>query len=376
MKAIQATSYGTAPLNISLQTDVPKPTIEPKSNKVLIKTEAVALAPGDVRTLSGKTRELQGPPSFPYIPGADCCGVIVDLGVDYKQDKDVLFNLKVGDRIAARFVDFPRGALGEYALVSTKMCDVVPTDGKNQISSIEAAALASSATVALSLSRRITEDDGDASPKRVLVLGAGGGVGSHLCQFLKLKKNVDFVAGVSSDTKWLLGDPIKCDQAVDYTKQDPLSVQEWKDEQFDIIYDLSSAGTWDRLMEQKNKGDKLIIKSASEGGKFLTVTDDEAWFELHSIWQAVKKFMFKPLWRAVYSRWFGVRSKLPSYTFAMSLDIDRSIMRDTLNLAKEGKIQACVDQRGPFAFTTDGVKEAFEIQESCHIHGKVVINLC
>lgn len=355
MKAIQASDYGSA-LKLFLCEDVPKPLEVPK-NKVLIQTEAVALAPGDVRTLSGRTRELQGPPSFPYIPGGDSCGVVVDMGAC--PAKDVGFD--VGDRVAARFDGFPRGALGEFALVSTAMCGVVP----EEVSSVDAVALASSATVALSLSKRIRDNE------RVLVLGAGGGVGSHLCQLLRLR-NIH-VAGVSRERERLLKEPILCNEAVDYTEQDPLTFQPWKDVPFDVIIDLAS-GSWTRLLELHKKSEQLIVKPASEGGRFLTTSLDEGWYDLHSIWAALTKYLFVPLWRASYSRSFWIRKRLPAFTFAMSLDNDVSIMNETLQLAKDKKLTACVDNRGPFSFTTTGAREAFQLQESRHIRGKVVID--
>lgn len=354
MKAIHVTEFGNIE-HICLKDNLPKPSIIPEG-KVLIKTEAVALAPGDARILSGMTKELQGPGITPYIPGGDCCGTVVDMGVATEDD----LGFGVGDRIAARFVDGPMGALAEYALVSTKMCDKVP----GVISSVEAAALASSGTVAFSLAKRIKANE------RVLILGAGGGVGSHLCQLLKLK-NVSFLAGVARDTDRLTAD-LGCDHAIDYTKEDPLTVEEWKDKPFDVIIDLAS-GYWDGLLKMKDRKEKLIIKSSSEGGRFLTTSLDEPWYELHGILPALKKFLVLPLWRAIYSRGSWSRSYLPSYTFAFSLDNDRDIMKETLKLAEEGKLHACVDNNGPFPFTPEGVKAAFKLQNERHLQGKAVI---
>ena len=48
MKAIYATKFGSIE-HLILKDNIPKPAIVPK-NKVLIKTEAVALAPGDARS--------------------------------------------------------------------------------------------------------------------------------------------------------------------------------------------------------------------------------------------------------------------------------------------------------------------------------------
>lgn len=47
---------------------------------MVIQMLVVTLAPGvNCRVLSGKTRNLQGPPSLPYDPGGDCSSTVVDL---------------------------------------------------------------------------------------------------------------------------------------------------------------------------------------------------------------------------------------------------------------------------------------------------------
>lgn len=333
---------------------------------MMVKTEAVALAPGDCRVLSGVCKKFQGPPSFPYIPGGDLCGIITDMN-DVDPDS-VGYN--VGDRVAARFTEGPRGALGEFAIIAPKMTDKVPEN----ISSEEAAALASSATIALCLSKRIKSEE------RVLVIGAGGGVGSHLCQILRIK-GIKFIAGVSREPERLLKKPISCDNALDYTKNDVYSFKEWEKsnqlgQKFDTVVDLAGGG-WLQLLEQsktKNGKEMMIVKTAKEGGRYLTMTPDNYIFELNSIWDALKLFLFTPLFRATYSR-LSSRTKLPAYTYAMSLDNDVEIMRETLKLSSEGKLEACIDDRGPFDFTTEGAQGAFQLQASRHVRGKVVISV-
>lgn len=362
MKAIISHDYGTH-TNLKLVSDHPKPVTEtiPKG-KMIVKTLAVSLAPGDARVLSGKCKALNGPPSFPYIPGGDLCGIVTDMN-DVKPDK---VGYSVGDRVAARFTEGPRGALGEYAVISPAMTGKVP----DNVSHEDAAALASSATIALALSRRISPEE------RVVIIGAGGGVGSHLCQFLRLK-GVKLLAGVSREPNRLLKKPILCDRALDYTQKDVYDFREWKNEdKFDTVVDLAGGG-WLRLLEQsENKEDileKMIVKTAKEGGRYLTTTPDEPLFELSGIGPALKLFLCTPLFRAMISRSIR-KSKLPAYTYAMSLDNDDEIMTETLKLASEKKIEACVDERGPFEFTTDGAQEAFKLQASRHARGKVVIS--
>jgi NADPH:quinone reductase-like Zn-dependent oxidoreductase len=363
MKAIISHNYGTFN-ELKLVTDFIKPAKIPKG-QMLIKTEAVAVSPGDVRVLSGACKEMQGPPSFPYIPGGDLCGTIIDMN-DVDPSK---VGYGKGDRVAARFTIGPRGALGEFATVSPKMTGKVP----DNLSSEEAAVLASSATIALCLSRRITKGE------RVIIVGGGGGVGSHLSQILRLKGTA-YVAAASHEPDRMMREPLSCDNALDYTQKDVYDFTEWKkvgvDEKFDTVIDLSGGG-WLRLMEQQSSkvdSKRMIVKPGKNGGRYLTLVPDVYNFEMHTIWQAMKLFVFTNLVRHFYSR-FLKSTSLPVHSFAMSLDNDVEIMKETLKLASENKLKACIDDRGPFGFTTEGAQAAFQLQASRNVRGKVVISM-
>eukprot|EP01083_Nonionella_stella_P078848 216035_1 len=379
MRAARCTDYSdNIDEVLTVEEDVATPTLVDAppagfKNPVLIRVLAVALAPGDVRVVSGKTREFQGPPSFPYTPGGDVCGIVaaVPEEKDEKRSKNKRrCRFRVGDRIAVRFVNKPMGMLGEYALVSTDVCDVVPEG----ISAEGAAALVSSGTVAVLVADRIRKGD------RVLIFGAGGGVGSHLCQLARLR-GASYVAGVGKDPQRLMDEPLCCDYAIDYTNADPFRVKEWIEDPFDVIVDLSS-GIWPKLTEErrrrsKSKTHQSIVKTANKGGRYLTITPDEPTFELHSVWGILKVFLFPPLWRALYTR-IGLSSRfsLPKYSNFMALPGTSDIVTRTLALAAENnKLVPSIDTKGPFPFTDRGVRDAFRLQESRHAKGKVVITV-
>lgn len=333
-------------------------------NAMLVRVLAVALAPGDVRVMSGKTREFQGPPSFPYTPGGDVCGVVVAVPDAGEKKDGSSCRFKIGDRIAARFVNKPMGMLGEYALVNTDVCDCVPEG----ITPEGAAALASSGTVAVLVGDRIEEGD------RVLIFGAGGGVGSHLCQIAR-SRGASYVAGVGQDPQRLMEKPLCCDYAVDYTTADPFSVKEWVEDPFDLIIDF--AGVWPSVVERNTKK-QSIVKSANNGGRYLTTTPDNPTFELHSVWGIMKTFLLPALWRAIYTRCGLSRFTLPKYSYVMGLPIGKTdIVKRTLALASEPehKLIPLIDPHGPFPFTTDGVRDAFRLQRSRHAKGKVVVTV-
>ena len=353
MRAAQCTDFSdNADSVLSVQDDIATPRLDvdkPPSgfkNAMLVKVFAVALAPGDVRAMSGKTREFQGPPSFPYIPGGDLCGIVEQVSEEKDKKGNSICKFNVGDRIAARFVNKPMGMLGEYALVSPDVCDRVP----DSISSEGAAALVSSGTCALLIADKIKEGD------RVLIFGAGGGVGSHLCQLARLQ-GASYVAGVGIDSQRLTEKPLSVDHAVDYTKTDPFSVKEWQNDPFDVVIDLAS-GVWPGLINQESRKIKsMIVKPASKGGRFLTITVDKPSFEIHSLWGIIMPFILIPLWRAIYTRVGISRLSLPKYTQIMALPGSNNVVTRTMALASEGKLYPSIDPQGPFPFSTEGVQD-------------------
>lgn len=368
MRAVQVKDYGDIDevLGVAHHVQVPRLSDGPPPRSLfgpygpfmIIKVLSVSLSPGDWRTLSGKTRSVQRPKSFPYVPGGDCCGVVVELPNDNDQS-----SFKIGDRVAVRFTgNGPKGALGEYAMVDMTVAEKVP----DSISSDAAAALAS-ASWAVPLAEYIHETD-----KRVLILGAGGGIGSHVCQLLR-QRGVDYIVGVSNAPNRLLQKPLSYDEAIDYTKHDIFSLERFQKNPFDMIIDLSCGG-WPRLVQDVREKRSLVVKPLSQGGRYVTTLTDNAVLEVssmaHFLWKALHPALVRSIWSRVWTR-----STLPSYTFAMLGPEERIVVTKTLELADKGVLEAALDERGPFEFTTEGVRKAFHVQESRHVHGKVVIHV-
>lgn len=366
MQAAQGKDYGDIDEMISVENDVTVPSLSSfpeakRKTRMLIKVLAVSLAPGDCRVLSGKTRKFQGPPSFPYVPAGDCCGTVVELPPSDSSSSANDLPFAVGDRVAVRFDMENYGALGEYAAVSTRVADKVP----DEVGSDEAAALASASPAAV-VAERIQPGE------RVLVLGAGGGMGSHFCQLLR-DRGVSYVAGTSKSPERLEKAPLSCDKAIDYTQQDVFTTQEYIKDPFDVIVDFAT-GHWPRLVEDSTQGKPLIVKPFAQGGRYITTSPDQATYEIATTWKMMEIFLFPALWRAAISRTWS-RSTLPGYSFALALPDDRKAITRTLALAKEGKLTAVLDGAKPYPFTTEGVRKAFRVLESRHAQGKVVVHV-
>ena len=350
--------------------DLPK---KQQRNHMIIRTLAVALAPGDCRVLSGKTKELQGPSKFPYVPGGDCCGIVIELPppiINKKGMEQHPLPFKVGDIVGCGFMNGkPAGALGEYAIVNSTNADRVPPN----ITPVQAAALvgANPAVVACGNYQRIREGD------RVLVLGAGGGMGSMICQVARNVYHASYVVGVTSKRTELLESV--CHELIDYNTTNVNTIEKYINTKFDVIFDVAGYG-YDQLLERSFHPQKLpiIVKSAEEGGRFITlVAPIGPMFEAHSIPQMIKEFLWPCLVLAFKSRFYpSYRQTLPKYTFALdALTFKRQAITNIFQLASTGKIQPVVDPKGPFPFTTEGVRTAFQLQESRHPYGKVVIEV-
>ena len=256
MRAAQCSNYGgNVDSILHVITNAPRPLFEPTTKqsrgRALVRVQATALAPGDVRVMSGRTREIQGPPSTPYIPGgADLCGVVEAIG-------DGEEYLKPGDRIVSQF-DHNWGGLAEYAIVKSGNC---AKDPPSCLSSAEAAAIGSSGAAAVIISRQVRRGD------RVLVIGGSGGVGSFLVQLVR-KKGASFVAAVSTQTELMR--ELGVDRAIDYRQEDVWTLEEFQTEEgrFDVVIDLVEKG-WDRVTSVNGRA-RPILKNGRQGGRFVT----------------------------------------------------------------------------------------------------------
>lgn len=145
-------------------------------------------------------------------------------------------------------------------------------------------------------------------------------------------------------------------------------------DQFDTIFDFAGGG-YTRLEECSSSKDKalMIVKPAALGGRFITTVPPHGpIYEIHSIWAALRIFLFPTLWKTIKSQ-VWTRNKFPQYSFVMALRDERAPATKVMEYAASGQLSAVVE--GPFPFTTEGVQKAFRLQECRHAHGKVVIQV-
>jgi len=204
MKTIAHTEYG-APDVLKFQ-EVEKPS--PKDNEVLIKVHAASVNAYDWHLMRGAPFIARIYAGFPKpkntILGADIAGQIESVGKNVKQ-------FKAGDNVFGDLASTGVCGFAEYVCAPENRLVIKPAN----MSFEEAAAFPMAAVTALQGLR----DKGKIQPgQKVLINGAGGGVGTFAVQIAKsFGAEVTAVCSTKNmDTARSLG----ADHVIDYTKED------------------------------------------------------------------------------------------------------------------------------------------------------------
>ena len=203
MKAIVYTKYGS-PDVLQLK-DIEKPT--PNKNEALIKVHAASLNVEDLDFLRGRawSARFLGPLKPKYkVLGFDIAGRVEAVGTNVKQ-----FHL--GDEVFGDLFNYGFGAFAEFVCAPEEALALKPVS----LSFEEAATIPSRAIIALQglrNKRRIQ------SGQKVLINGAGGGVGPFAIQIAKYFGAE--VTGVDNSKKLGMLRSIGADHVIDYTQED------------------------------------------------------------------------------------------------------------------------------------------------------------
>jgi NADPH:quinone reductase-like Zn-dependent oxidoreductase len=191
------------------------PTPAPRRGEVLVAVRAIGVNPVDWKMRQqGPLRmvaRLIGPP-LPFVPGVDFAGVVGAVG-------EGVTSCRVGDRVVGG-TNFARGQRGSYAdtvVVRADQIAVLPegVDLETAAALPVAGVTAAMAVVEIGRIRRVP-----AAERRVLVLGASGGVGQLAVQIAKMEGAS--VAGVCSGANAERVRALGADVVLDYKQGDPL----------------------------------------------------------------------------------------------------------------------------------------------------------
>ena len=218
MKAIVYHTYGSP--DVLKLADVAKPA--PGDDEVLIKVHAAALNSWDWDRLTGKPyvyRLLFGllKPKLPIL-GADVAGTVEAVGRNVQQ-------FQPGDAVFGDLCEGGWGGLAEYVCARETALTLKPAGMTFE----QAAAIPQAGVLALQGLR----DKRPVQPgQKVLINGAGGGVGTFAVQMAKSFGAE--VTGVDSPAKLEMLRSLGADHVIDYTQEDYTQT----DRQYDLIVDV------------------------------------------------------------------------------------------------------------------------------------------
>lgn len=221
MKAIVFTQYGP-PDGLALK-DVPKPT--PKDDELLIRIHASSINSWDWEVLNGIpfiNRLMFGlfrPRTTKQILGADIAGVVEAVGRNVSR-------FRPGDEVFGDLWD-QFGGFAEYACAPETALELKPKNLTFQ----QAAAVPQAGVLALQGLRKRGELK---RGQKVLINGAGGGVGTFAIQLAKLS-GAD-VTGVDAAHKLDVVRSVGADHVIDFTQEDFTKTGE----RYDLIVDCQN----------------------------------------------------------------------------------------------------------------------------------------
>jgi NADPH:quinone reductase-like Zn-dependent oxidoreductase len=323
VKAIVQDRFG--PPDVLRLADTGLPEVE--AGDVLVRVHAAALNPADWHIVRGDplVARLMGvgltrPKA--RVAGVDAAGVVEAAGVNVR-------GLRIGEEV----LGFCRGAFAEYACAAADR--VVPKPAG--LTFAQAAAVPIAATTAL---RGIREVGEVKAGQRVLVNGAGGGVGTYAVQIAAALGAE--VTGVCSTRNVELVRSLGAAHVLDYTREDFTGGRI----RYDVILDNVSSLPLSRLRRALTpKGILVLNGGGSPGHVFGPVA---------GILRAV-----------VASAFVSQRLRpLPSRQSQAELLAVTGLIRD-------GKLTPVVDRTCPLADTAEGLRQV----EQGHTRGKVVVTV-
>jgi NADPH:quinone reductase-like Zn-dependent oxidoreductase len=437
---------------LSVAEDIPAPEWARGRGRLLVRVAAVSLSPSDYRIIRGDAPVFKKPPQgFPYVPGGDFAGVVVACDADGAADGVVeKYGVAVGaaddaqsgsaaagsassaspfrngDHVICTWDTCGFGALAELCVVDERLA--AKYDPAVVGDAAGAAALANSAAHAMQVVRAATAGcaaapnaagvggaDGDgnadvgsvngdssssfaplAHPPRVLVIGASGGVGTHVVQLLHAAGVTDLVAVTSAEPLVRSlgasevvahpcappaghtgsgggggggggsgggdgGEPVTCADAAWWARP------AWLERPFDVVIDCAvGAAAW-----RAGRGSGAVLP-ASRGGRWIGVVLQD--WDIHITGSLSMIAWFTPVLLRVAASRTAMRWRWPSFKMHLG-GSDGARIAEVLKLVARGSLAPVIDPRGPFPFTTTGVQDAFALHEARRGHGKIVIRV-
>ena len=323
MKAVVQSEYGSP--DVMVLKDIDRP--NPGNDEVLVRVCAAAVNPADwagvhgvpyiARLAFGVRRPKLG------VRGSDMAGIVEAVGRN-------VTGFRLGDEVFGRGV----GTFAEYAVAPADLLVTKPAT----ITYEQAAGVPMSGLTAL---QALRDSGGIQHGQKVLIVGAGGGIGTFAVQIAKAFGAE--VTGVCGPSKQALVRSIGADHVIDYTQADFTQA----DQRYDLVLDNVLQHSLSDLLRTLNRKGTLV----PNGGQF-----HKRWFASTGV-----LLIKAPLLSMVVPQRIRVCSERPNQA-------DLLLLRELLEC---GKLKPVVGRTYPLS----QAREAIASIGDGHAEGKVVLTV-
>jgi NADPH:quinone reductase-like Zn-dependent oxidoreductase len=325
MRAVVWTTYGP-PEGLEIRL-IPRPS--PRPNELLIRVRATSICAGDcelralrfsvgLRILMRLIMGVRKPRE--RVLGQEFAGEVVEMG-------HKVTGFQVGEAVFGT-TGLGFGAYAEYLCLSASSRSHAIAGKPIRMSFDESATVPTGGLEALRLLRKA----GDLAGRKVLIIGAGGGIGAFAVQLAKGSGAV--VTGVEAPARLDLVRALGADRVVDYTREDALA----RRGEYDVIFDVAGKSPFRRT-----------LRAVRRGGTYLLANPN--------------------LSAILRSRWASLTTrKRVVYHASPPTTTDLESLRA---LVDSGKLRTVVDRRYPLS----QVPEAHRFVDAGLARGRVVIQL-
>lgn len=335
MRAVVQTKYGS-PDDLEVQ-EVDDPTYG--ADEVLVRVHAASLHPDVWHVVTGRPYAMRmmgtgfSKPKNP-IPGTDMAGVVESVGTNITSFRpgDAVFGETIGSHQWTN-----GGSFADFVAVRPEWIEIKPSN----VSFEQAASVPTSGFIALLNLRggRIIDRD-----DRVLINGAGGGVGSLALQIMKSRGA--HVTAVDAPNKLEMLRSLGADRVIDYTREDFTR----SEVRYDLICDVPgshSISAYRRVLEPD--------------GKYVLIGHENYGTTSTRLLGLLPRFLGLVL-RSLVQKQLRLGRGSPSRSDCMAL------LRELL---EAGSITPVIDSTYPLI----QVREAFQHLIEDELHGKVIIRI-
>ncbi|KAI3997821.1 hypothetical protein MKX01_007708 [Papaver californicum] len=293
--------------------------------KVLLKMEATSVNPFDWTIQTGRMRPFL-PFKFPYIPGIDAAGEVIEVGEGVQ-------NLKAGNKVVSVLSFGGGGGFSEYAVASKALTVKRPPE----VSAAEGVGLPIAGLTAL---QALTDSakiklDGTANPSNVLITAASGGVGHYAVQLAKLG-NAHVTVTCGARNAYFLKS-LGADEVLDYKTAEGAALKSPSGKKYDYVIHCTTGIPF-----------STFEPHLSKNGKVIDLTPGP---------RTMLNFLFQKL---IFSK----KQIIPMISTPKSENLEYLI-----GLVKEGKLKTMMDSKHPLNKAEDAWVKSID----GHATGKIIV---